>query len=192
MAHLRLQAASSLLESSENKWLKALLEYFKGLLAFYEGDAKKAAVLLEETTALAREGQYKPDLARSLVTLGSARLALGEVELAARLVLQGLALYQEVGNKQGVAIALEQLAAVSAVQRDGLQAVTLFCSADALRETISAPLPPVDRATYDFAIAASRAQLGEAAFAAAWEHASARPYQEVVEEILKSNKYTVT
>ena len=57
--------------------------------------------------------------------------------------------------------------------------------AHALREGIGAPLPPVDRAAHDSVLAACRAQLGETAFAEAWAHAAARPFQEVVEEVLK-------
>ena len=57
---------------------------------------------------------------------------------------------------------------MSVVQGDGAQAVMLFSTAHALREAIGAPLPPVDRTAYDSAVAASRAQLGEAAFADAW------------------------
>ena len=88
-ARFHLQAASNLLETSENKWLQTLVCYFRGLLAYYEGDAEGAAELLGETTALAREGQYKPDLARSLVTLGRVRLTLGEVVLATELLREG-------------------------------------------------------------------------------------------------------
>ena len=184
-ARLRLQAASGLLESSENKWLNTLVGYFRGLLAYYEGDAEKAAVLLEETMALVREGQYKPDLARLLVTLGRVKLTLGEIELATSLLQEGLDLFREVGHKLGIAIALEQMAVLSAMQGDSVQAVTLFSSANSLREAIGAPLPPVDRPAYDSTVATSRAQIGETAFAMSWAHAAARPYQEVVEQILK-------
>jgi predicted ATPase len=45
-ARLRLQLASSLIESTENKWLHALVWYFRGLLAYYEGHARSAAALL--------------------------------------------------------------------------------------------------------------------------------------------------
>ena len=57
--------------------------------------------------------------------------------------------------------------------------------AHALREGMGAPLPPVDRADHDSIVAACRAQLGETAFAEAWAHTAARPFQEVVEEVLK-------
>jgi hypothetical protein len=76
---------------------------------------------------------------------------------------------------------------VSAVQGDGAHAVMLFATAHSLREAIDAPLPPVDHPAYDSAMASIRTQLGETAFDVAWEPAATRPFQEVVEEILKAN-----
>jgi predicted ATPase/DNA-binding SARP family transcriptional activator len=178
-----LQAASSLLEASQNKWLEMLVGYFRGLLAYYEGDADGAAVLLGETTAIAREGQYRPDLARSLVTFGRVRLAQGNVVVASELLREGLDLFQELGHKLGIAIALEALAAVRTVLDDSLHAVMLFGAAHALREAMGAPLPPVDRAAYDSTIDTCRAQLTEATFAEVWACAKAGSYEGVVEEI---------
>jgi len=186
-AHFHLQAATSLLGSSENKWLQVLMRYFRGLLAYYEGDTEQAAVLLGETTVLAREGQFKPDLARSLVTLARVRLKRGENLLATELLREGLSLFREFGHKLGIVNALEALANVSAVLGDDAQAVRLFATAHNLREELGAPLPPIDRNDYDSTVAACRAQLGDAVFADLWERASARPYKEVVEEILKAD-----
>lgn len=185
-ARFRLQAASDLLGTSENKWLQALVCYFRGLLAYGEGDAVVASDLLSETTALAREGRYKPDLARSLVALGRLRRTLGEVTSASELLLEGLDLFRALGHKLGIASALEELGAVRVVQGDVAQAVMLFSVANALREEMSAPLPPVDRAPHDSIVATSRSQLGESAFNEAWAQAAARPFQDVVEEILKN------
>jgi hypothetical protein len=81
-----------------------------------------------------------------------------------------------------MAIALEELSILSAIQGDGARAVMLFGSAHAQRERMGAPVPPVDRAAYDSAVAASRSQLGETAYAAA------RPFQVVVGEILKAGE----
>ena len=185
-AQLHLQAASSLFRLSENKWLQVLLLYFRGLLAYYQGDARQAAGLLEETTALTRESQYKPDLARALLALGRVRCTLGEYESASELILEGLALFRTLRHKLGIATALEELAVVRAAQNEGGQAATLFSAAHTLRETLVAPLPPVDSTIYDSAIAASRTQLGEPAFKAIWARASSRPFQEVLEEILEN------
>jgi predicted ATPase len=179
-----LQAASDLLGTSENKWLQALVCYFRGLLAHYEGDALSAMTLLDKAMVLAREGQFKPDLARSLVTLGRVKHTLGQVLPASELLLEGLDLFRALGHKLGIANALEELGAVSAVQGDGVQAAMLLGAAHALREGLGAPLPPVDRAAHDSVVAACRSQLGETAFAEAWAHAAARSWQEVVEDAL--------
>lgn len=167
-ARAHLQATSDLLESSENKWLQVLVSHFRGLLAYYEGDIQRAVSLLAETTDLAQEGQYQPDLARSLVALGRARHALGELELADSLIRKGLGLFERLGHRLGIATALEALAWVSVAQEDSPQAVTLFATAQGLREVIGAPLPPVDRPAYESALAACRARLGEAAFTDLW------------------------
>ena len=187
-ARFHLQAASNLLQTSENKWLQTLVHYFRGLLAHYEGDAVGAMTLLEETTALAREGQYRPDLARSLVALGRVKHTLGQVLPASELLVEGLDLFRVLGHKLGIATALEELAAVSVRQGDGMQAATLLSAAHALREAMRAPLPPADRPAHESVLAACRAQLGETAFAETWARAAARPYQAVVEKALKPQR----
>jgi hypothetical protein len=62
--------------------------------------------------------------------------------------------------------------------------VMLFSTAQALRERIGAPLPPVDRTAHDSIVADCRVQIGETAFADAWACGETRPYQEVIEELL--------
>jgi tetratricopeptide (TPR) repeat protein len=184
-ARLCLQAAYNGLGTSENKWLQTLVCYFRGLLAYHEGDCLTAVMLLAETTALAREGEYEPDLARSLVALGRVKRALGQVLTAAELLVEALALFRALGHKLGIATALEELGALRAVEGDGVQAAMLLSTAHALRAGMGTPLPPVDRAAHDSILAACRAQLGESAFAKAWARAAARPYQEVAEEVLR-------
>ncbi len=185
-AQLRIQAASDLLRLSENKWLQVLVLYFRGLLAYYQGDAEEAIGLLGETVTLARDSQYKPDLARALIVLGRVKRTLGKFGQASELILEGLDLFRTLEHQLGIATALEELATVCAAKDDSSQAVVLFSVAQSLREKLGAPLPPADSTTYDSAIAASRAQLGEVAFNATWTKASVRPLQEIVEEILKN------
>ena len=180
-----LQAASQRLSGSENKWLQTRLCSFRGLLAYHEGDFVAAIRVLEEAIALARDGQFRPVLAQSLVVLVRAERTLGQASLASELLLEGLDLFRALGHKLGIAAALEELGAVRAAQSDNLQAAALFSTAHALRTTLGAPLPPVDRAAHEPVVAACRTQLGETAFAEAWAHAAVRPFPEVVEEVLK-------
>jgi DNA-binding CsgD family transcriptional regulator len=64
--------------------------------------------------------------------------------------------------------ALEGLAAVVAAQGQAAWAARLWGAAEALRETLSMPLPPVYRSDYERAVAAARIQLGGQLFAVAW------------------------
>ncbi len=187
-ARLHILTASSRNKLSEHQLMNYHVCYFRGLLAYYEEDAEGAAELLEEVLALARQGIYKVEVARSLIALARVRRRLGKVVQTAEFVLEGLDLLSKHGHKLGVAIALEELAAVKAVQDDSTQAAMLFGTAHALREALGAPLPPVDRADYDSVVAACRARLGETAFAEAWADAAAQPFQEVVEEVLKQRQ----
>jgi hypothetical protein len=118
--------------------------------------------------------------------LGRARRTLGAFEQASGLILEGLELFRSLGHTLGIATGLEELAAVRAAQEECVQAAALFSVAQTLREKLGAPLAPVDSAAYDFMITASRSQLGETAFQAIWASAAARPFQEVVEEILEN------
>jgi tetratricopeptide (TPR) repeat protein len=184
-AHLHLQAANSLLGSSENKWLQVLIRYFSGLLAYYEGNLEEAAVMLGETTVLARDGQFMPDLARSLVTLGRVRIKLGDIGLANDLIKEGLGLFRDFGHKLGIVNALEALADVCVVRGDTAHAVMLLSTGNALRQAIGAPLPPIDRPAYDSTILTCRTQLGDDVFSDLWDRAATKTYKEVVEETLK-------
>jgi DNA-binding NarL/FixJ family response regulator len=56
----------------------------------------------------------------------------------------------------------------------------MWGAAEALREAIGTPLPPVERATYERSIAAARAQLGEEAFAAAWQEGRTMTLEQVL------------
>jgi DNA-binding NarL/FixJ family response regulator len=58
---------------------------------------------------------------------------------------------------------------VVAAQGESTWAARLWGAAEAMREATGAPIPPVERADYERALASARAQLGEKTFAAAWE-----------------------
>jgi hypothetical protein len=63
---------------------------------------------------------------------------------------------------------LEGLAKVAGAEEAAARAARLLGAAEALREAIGAPLPPVERADYDRSVDTVRAGLSEEAFAAAW------------------------
>ena len=77
---------------------------------------------------------------------------------------------------------LEGLAGVVAAQGALRWAAQLWGAAEALREAIDVPRLPVDRVGYEQAVAAARAQLGEEAFAAAWQEGWMMKLEQVIGE----------
>jgi len=166
-AGVRLQEALAHTQASENTWLHALVGYFQGVLAYYEGDMERAADSLEETIRLARESQYKPDLARSHIALGRVMYVRGDSWRATTLLQKGLEQFQELGHRLGTATALEGLAELATAE-NAERAARLLGAANAIREAIGAPLPPVDRGAQEYNLATIRAHLTEEAFARSW------------------------
>jgi len=77
---------------------------------------------------------------------------------------------QAAGDKVEIASCLEGVAGVVAAGEASLAnvlwAAQLWGAAEALRETMGAPLPPVERATYEGRVAAARSSIGKRIFSA--------------------------
>src|SRR5260370_39606334 len=107
-------------------------------------------------------------MGESVAGLGEGLAAQGDYATARRLYEESLAISGELGEKWVVAQCLVGLGEVVAAQRQLAWAAQLWGVAEALRDAIDVPLPPVERTSYDRSVAATRAHLGERAFAVAW------------------------
>jgi hypothetical protein len=94
--------------------------------------------------------------------------AQGEYDRAKVSLTEALALFCDLGQRNGIAHALEGVAGLAAAQGDARRAARLYGGAEVLREVIRNPLTPFDRTEYERCVAVARLQLDEAAFAAAW------------------------
>ena len=128
-----------------------------------------------------RDGEDPYVVVRSILGDGSMRLAASDRMWATHL----MALTRELGDKLMAPFDLEGVAGLAAVQGAFRWAAQLWGAAEALREGISFPLPPSDRAGYEQAVSETRAQLGEEAFAAAWQEGRAMPLEQVIDDALK-------
>jgi tetratricopeptide (TPR) repeat protein len=81
----------------------------QALMMMAEGDLDPAALLMEESLALAQAAGDRPATARSLRTLSEIACRRGERTRALELAEQSLALCQEVGDRRGTAEALAML-----------------------------------------------------------------------------------
>lgn len=152
----------------KDKWGVALSVHNLGRVAFREGDLETARILLEESLDIWRELGDSQDIAVALTNLGFVALSRGDHAAARSLFEKGLTIQQELGDKRRIAYALEGSAFLAAAQGQLRRAAQLFGSAEALRETIGAPLPPVDRSDYVRMVGIVRSGLSEDALAEAW------------------------
>jgi DNA-binding CsgD family transcriptional regulator/tetratricopeptide (TPR) repeat protein len=153
-----------------------------GAIMLARGDDKRAQELCEESLAIRRALGYKGGAAHTLAILGRIALHQGAYERATAYYTESLALRQETGEKEGIATALEGLAAVTGMQGQPVRAARLYGFAASLRALLGAPLPPIDRPTYQQSVAAIRAHLEEPAFQSAWTQGQAMTREEALAE----------
>jgi len=93
---------------------------------------------------------------------------------------QGLTLSQTLGDQASIAWCLAGLGSAAALDEEPERAGRLWGAAERLRQAIGCRSAPAARATYERAVAAARAQLGEEAFAAAWAEGRAMSLDQAI------------
>jgi non-specific serine/threonine protein kinase len=134
---------------------------------------ERAKTLGMQSIALSREMENKWELAVVVGWLGLLAVWSGDDhDLAERSLEEALALDRELGNWAYGAYCLESFAGLAGARAQGARAARLWGAAEALRTNIGAPLPLDARLLYEPSMAAARAQLGEAAWEAAFAEGS--------------------
>jgi non-specific serine/threonine protein kinase len=129
-------------------------------------------------------------MAHSLHNLASVVRHQGDHEQAARFQREGLAAYQQVGDKSGIATCLERMAMLACARAEAESAVRLFAIAESLRESVGEPPSPAERAASECALAAVETTLGEAPFAAIWAAARALAYEDGLAYAIQAGGHT--
>ncbi len=142
--------------------------YLSGQVALSQGDVVLAHTLAEQSVVLYREIGHRHGTAESLAALGKVVAAQGDYATARSLYEESLAISGELGEKWVIAVCLMGLGKVVAAQGQLAWAAQLWGAAEALRDGIGIPIPPVERADYEHSASAARVHLGERASAAAW------------------------
>lgn len=137
-----------------------------GVVAFYEGKIGASQSLFEEGLSIFRELNDNGGIAWCLNRLGDVAYRCTEHIQAQDYFQESLRLFRILGDKEGIAENLRDLAAVFAAQQEEQKSARLWGAAEALREKIGAPLPPVEQILYDHQVAHI---LGQDAFAADWK-----------------------
>ena len=143
-----------------------------GLLALQQGNLPLAHTRLSQSLTLFRELGNRRGIARSLSHLGDIAAVQQNWVKARLLYEESLTEAQEASDTVEIASCLERVAGAIAAGEASLAnvlwAAQLWGAAEALRETIGAPIPPVERASYKERVVAARGSIGKRIFSAYW------------------------
>ncbi len=167
-AHTLLEESFSLYRELGDKESIAYCLYLSGMLTLGEGDTASARLLSEQAVALFKEMRQQHGTTVSLYALAQVITAQGDYASSQALYQEGIAVARKAGDRRTVAFGLEGLASVVAAKGETAWAARLWGAAEVLRETIGAPIPPVERPAYESSVAAACVQLGDQAFTSAW------------------------
>lgn len=138
-------------------------------VALYTGDTEEAAELLEDSLRLFRRVEFKEGVAWALNLLGVLAHRSGALDRARELLDESLALHVELGDRWREASVLEAHATVAAAEKEFERAARLIQSAQAIRTTIGAPVPPCERSDYERTVGGVVVRLGgDLVTASAW------------------------
>ncbi|MCD6033051.1 MAG: transcriptional activator domain, partial [Thermomicrobiales bacterium] len=172
--------ARSILEESlagarelDDAWCIARAANILGDLARGEGDYDRAMALFEEALTLFRRLGQSLHVPLVLHNLGQVAALHGDARRGTALVAEGLVLLRDLGDRRGEGFCLAGLATMAALLRQPERAARLFGAADALHAAAGVTMEWPDFDVYERQRAATRAQLGTAAFAAAYDAGAA-------------------
>jgi tetratricopeptide (TPR) repeat protein len=179
----RLEQAAGLAKRNDDTWLMASVLNNLGEVARIQGDYRQAQRSYLECQAL-RESGEKPDIARLLHNLGYVTLRLGDCEQARANFQESLSLFQDMGNKRGMAECVAGLASLAVVQDQPQQAARLLAAAEAQLRAAGASWWPADQVEYERNLALIRTVLDPETFDTAWTQGQAMSLAEAIAEAL--------
>jgi predicted ATPase/DNA-binding CsgD family transcriptional regulator len=160
----------------------------RGMVAHAQGQDQRATELLEESLALSRQVGSKWGTAVALTDLGIVASAQGAADRATAYSLDGLMLFRDLGDRWGMARGLHNLGRLAAAAGDFERAARLYVASSLVRKAIGAPPRLSERPDYERDLAAVRARLGEAAFAAASAAGQAMSLEATVDYALAADR----
>jgi predicted ATPase len=174
-------------QSLEDKEGQAWALVCLGRVAHRQGNDEQATALYHEGLALLHDLKYRYGIAQVLTDLGDVACALDKREEAMTRYQESLAGWQEIGAAYyayNVYKTLQGMAGAAGMQGQAKWAARLFGAVEHLREVSGTPIALIDRAGYEHLVDATRVQLDEATFAAAWAEGRAMSLDQAIAEAL--------
>jgi DNA-binding CsgD family transcriptional regulator len=153
-----------------------------GLVAFTHDDRERTRRLCREAVAHFDATQCEIDAIEPLHYLGLNACAAGDLAGAAAFFAETLARLRVRRSRVDFANGFADVATLAVGRGDLEQAARLFGAADAIRRDDGAPFPLPARIAYEGAADSARAQLGEAAWAAAYGAGEGLPLERALAE----------
>jgi len=166
-AEALLEEGLALSRESGDTWVTALATNFLGVVAYAREDYVAAMAAWEEPLRLFRAVGDGAHVAATLGNLAWVALITGGYERAGHDYGEALTVATVVGDRWWMAWCLTGLAGIAAVRGEPERAARLFAAAATRREAEGEAFRPSVQRLHDQMVAEDRAELGEAAFAAA-------------------------
>jgi non-specific serine/threonine protein kinase len=154
--------------ASETPYVQGLAVSCLAYLATFEGDFDRAGLLQEEALDWSRRHGEKWAIGITLFDLALLRVLQQRHEEATTLCAEGIGLYQEFGDRRGIAWCLGILSATEAAEGRTLRAARLRGAMEGLLDSVGAPIQvSFNHFIGDRSLDAMRASLGDSGFDAA-------------------------
>jgi tetratricopeptide (TPR) repeat protein len=148
---------------------EAYVSFVYGLLAYWQGDLKRACAYAEQAITLYENcGRYSMS-AWSHACMAYTILRQGDALRAKKIFGLCIQQFQKASNMQGLAFAIEGFASLNAIQEGPERAARLFAWVDATRAKFNYPRPPVEQAEVDRDLAMIHSQISDTALEEACE-----------------------
>jgi DNA-binding CsgD family transcriptional regulator len=153
-----------------------------GLAIFGQGDTERATLHLEQTLALMRELDNRGTIGLVLNTLGLVGCVRGDLPGATQRFAEALRQWQAIGSRENLVETLSGVATLAAACGRPRWAAHFFGAAERQRVELGHVVGLPERSAYEAAEQATRAELGEAAFAVAYKTGGNTSFEQALDE----------
>jgi DNA-binding CsgD family transcriptional regulator len=158
-----------------------------GACALYRGTHPIARQRLEKALSIARELGFQEGIAWSLHELAiAARQTRRPAGETAPMLCEALLIHRQLGDRWRVASVLEEIAGAVLARNDPARAVEILAAAEAVRERLGTPIPPVEAAYRDAVLDQLERRLNASTFGAAWSDGRNRALDATVDLVVEA------